>query len=96
MLWTMTQKPEIYTRAEVADMLKVSISTVGRLVKEKQLYAFKAGRGVRIPAYSLAAYVAGEAPPHYTTENEPDTSTWPPTPSLMDVLEDHGPDGGAA
>lgn len=80
----MEQKPIIYTRAEVADILKVSLSTVGRAIKEGELYAFKAGRQVRIPGYAFDAYQRGERPDRPMRGTEPSTDTWPPTPSLLD------------
>lgn len=84
----MEQKPVIYTRAEVADILKVSLTTIGRAIKEGELYAFKAGRQVRIPDYALQDYLDGVMPVKPMRAREHSTDTWPPTPSIFDVLEE--------
>ena len=39
----------VYTVAEMAQFLRVSRATVHNLIREKHLYAFKAGRPWRIP-----------------------------------------------
>lgn len=67
------------TRAEACEVLQVSLSTLGRLIKEGKLYAVKVGSQVRIPAPALEAFMAGQK---YAPPSTDDTSTWPPTPAM--------------
>lgn len=57
-----------YSRQEVADMLGVSLSTVGNLVTSGEIYSARiGGKIVRIPDWSVADYLAGR--PAYTPDN---------------------------
>lgn len=81
----MTTQPEMYTRIEVAEKLKVSLSTVAAIIKAGDMYFVRVGRGVRIPEQSFNDYVAGRpayVPPSPITGH--DATTWPPTPSMFD------------
>ena len=55
----MSTKPmaRFYTVAEIADMLVVSLRTVGRWIAEKELLAHKFGRQVRISEIDLRAFL---------------------------------------
>jgi excisionase family DNA binding protein len=53
------QKP-LLTRAEVGDVLGVSVQTVARMLKRKELEAVKIGRSVRILSESLERYLTNE------------------------------------
>lgn len=80
----MTTQPEMYTRQEVAEKLKVSLSTVAAIIKNGEMYFVRVGRGVRIPEQSYNDYVAGRpayVPPTPLTGH--DAGTWPPTPSMF-------------
>jgi excisionase family DNA binding protein len=46
-----------YTVAEIAELLKVSRQTVYNWIESGQLAAVQAGRAVRVPASSLAAFL---------------------------------------
>lgn len=48
----------LYTRDDVQERLKVSASTVTRLIAAGDLETVTIGRSRRIPSTSLAAYVA--------------------------------------
>lgn len=65
----MTHKPvKAYSRQEVADMLGVSLSTVGNLVTAKEIYSTRiGGKIVRIPDWAVNDYIEGR--PAYTPEN---------------------------
>lgn len=77
--------PVLYTREEVAQILKVSLSTVGREIRSGRLYSFRVGRGLRIPADALKRYAEQKAYLSSDLPNErPDFGTYPPTPSLLD------------
>ena len=54
---TTNQAPQFFTTAEVAELWKVSESTVRRMVESKQLDSVKIGRARRIPAAAIAAYL---------------------------------------
>ncbi len=57
---THLHKP-LLTRAEVAEVLGVSIQTVARLLRRGELKTVRVGeRFVRIPAESLEAYLAAQ------------------------------------
>lgn len=53
---TTTQKH--WTKQQVADLLAVSVQTVGRLIKNDDLKAIRIGRQVRIPEESVLTYLA--------------------------------------
>lgn len=80
--------PVLYTREEVAKILKVSLSTVGREIRAGRIYSFRVGRGLRVPAAALQRYAEQKA---YLSsdkvEDMPDFATYPPTPSLLEGAE---------
>jgi len=47
----------VYTVEEVADILKVSVSTVRKLIKSKKLKAFHVGQQLRIKKEDLDDYM---------------------------------------
>ena len=49
--------PMLLTRAEVAEQLKLSLVSIDRLRRRKELDCVKLGRSVRIPAESVTAYL---------------------------------------
>lgn len=53
---------QTYTRQEVADILKISLSTVGILIREKRIFSVRAGRAIRVPAYAVEDYLKGHKP----------------------------------
>lgn len=53
---TLTQKH--WTKQQVADLLAVSVQTIGRLIRNKELEAIRIGRQVRIPEESVLSYLA--------------------------------------
>lgn len=74
---------DLLTREECAEVLRVSLSTVGKLIRAGHIYSFRVGRAVRVPKAALEAYQRGE---HYLSTGDqlqrPDLGTWPPTPAL--------------
>lgn len=80
--------PELLTRSEAAHHLRVSLTTITRLTSSGQLTAVHIGRAIRIPAESLAAYIAGEQQQHAPGQlTAPDLGTWPPTESMLSELD---------
>lgn len=77
--------PELLTRAEAAQYMRVSTATVSRLEKRGHLRAVRIGRQWRIPVESLRAYLEGDPAPEVQQHrhDSPDYSTDPPTPSLL-------------
>jgi excisionase family DNA binding protein len=49
--------PQLMTRQEVAERLKLSLVSVDRLRRRKELASIKLGRSVRINAESVNTYV---------------------------------------
>jgi len=49
----MTDRPVVYTIREVADILKVSVRTVQRMIRRGDIRAVKIGGSVRIPKEAL-------------------------------------------
>jgi len=47
----------VYTLEEVADILKVSVSTVRNLIKRKELAAFRVGFQLRVRKEDLDSYM---------------------------------------
>lgn len=73
---------------EVLERLQVSRATLWRITQPRgPLYALRVGRSVRYPVEALDAYIAGRRfAPAGGPDVQPDTSTWPPTPSIMQEL----------
>ena len=81
---TTHQKPVLYSRQEAADMLRISLSTVGREIRSGRLRSFRAGRSIRVSAEALQQYMDGDIPGEEPApEGREDTTTYPPTPSLF-------------
>lgn len=53
--------PQLLTRDEVAEQLKISLVKVDRLRRQRELECVKLGRSVRIPLASVTAYLARKA-----------------------------------
>jgi len=51
------QAPMLLTREEVAEQLKLSLPTIDRLRRRKELASVKLGRAVRIPTDSVTTYL---------------------------------------
>jgi excisionase family DNA binding protein len=58
------------TPQEVSDLLRVSVYTIRRWIKEGTLPAFKVGRGWRIRESDLDAWLVGQRP-HLQTGSYP-------------------------
>ena len=84
-----TESPnDLLTRQEVADMLKISVSSVQNLYTAGHIASHRVGRHVRITRRAVWDYLEGvkrEAPTWSTAE---DMSTWPPTPSMLEEGDD--------
>lgn len=79
---------DLLTRQEVADMLKISVSSVQNLYTAGHLASHRVGRHVRITRQAVWDYLNGvkrEAPNWIRAQ---DMSTWPPTPSMLDGEDD--------
>ncbi len=50
----------VYTVEQVAEILQVSVQTVRKLIKEKQLKAFRVGMQLRIRKEDLDRYMSGQ------------------------------------
>lgn len=77
-------RAHFYTREEAAELLKVSLSTIGREIRGGKLYAFRVGRGLRVPAQAIEDYAANKV---YGSPDDPlacsEHGTYPPTPSIL-------------
>lgn len=83
------EAPDLLTRQEAAELLRVSLTTLTRLTKAGQLGYVKVGRQVRIPRPALDRYLSGSAPERGPVDPlvDPELSTWPPTESLLSTLD---------
>lgn len=83
------EAPDLLTRQEAAELLRVSLTTLTRLTKAGQLGYVKVGRQVRIPRPALDRYLSGSAPERGPVDPlvDPDLGTWPPTESLLSTLD---------
>lgn len=77
----------LLTRAEVAERLRCSITTVSRLLSAGELYAVRMQRRVLIPEEALDAWIRGEAVESSDPMKQADATTWPPTASMLDGVE---------
>lgn len=80
--------PDLLTRQEAAELLRVSLTTLTRLTKAGQLGFVKVGRQVRIPRTALDRYLSGAAPERGPVDPlvDPSLETWPPTESLLSQI----------
>lgn len=77
-----------YTREQVAEILQVSLTTIGNLINEKKIFSIRVGKSIRVPEWALNDYMHGK--PAYTPGdpmNEPDYHELP-TDSLLRDLEE--------
>lgn len=75
---------DLLTRQEAADVLRVSLTTMSRIVGSGELPHLRIGSALRIPREALDAYVRGEyAGAPVEPMSAPDVGTWPPTESLL-------------
>jgi excisionase family DNA binding protein len=56
----MSDIPQIYTLAEVADLIKASQTTIRRLCRAKKIGFFKVGDGYRFTAKHVIQYINRE------------------------------------
>lgn len=52
-----TREPDVYTVEEVADILRISTSSVTKMIREGNLSAIKIGSMYRIPRRTIAKIV---------------------------------------
>lgn len=83
------EAPDLLTRQEAAELLRVSLTTLTRLTRAGQLGRIKVGRQVRIPRTAIDRYLAGSAPERGQIDplRDPELSTWPPTESLLGLVQ---------
>lgn len=77
-----------YTREQVAEILQVSLTTIGNLINEKKIFSIRVGKSIRVPEWALNDYMHGK--PAYVPGdpmNEPDYHELP-TDSLLRDLEE--------
>lgn len=80
-----TERAELMTIGEVAGRLRVSRSTVGRMIAAGDVRTVRVARTLRVPTVDVDRVVAGLPPLEpprdpLAAENE---GTWPPTPSML-------------
>lgn len=78
----------LLTREEAADRLKVSLTTMSKIITDGDIFVLRFKRAVRIPEEALDDYVNGIRPDHTDPMAEPDAGTWPPTESMLTVGAD--------
>lgn len=71
-----------YTREELTEILKVSLTTVGTLINDGAIYSVRVGKSIRVPQWSLDDYLHGRPP--YTPPEPLLQQDELGTPSLMD------------
>lgn len=49
--------PTLFTKAEAARILRVSASTMGRLIRRRRILAYRVGSAIRIPADELTRII---------------------------------------
>lgn len=79
------ERPELMTLGEVAGRLRVSRSTVGRMIAAGDVRTVRVARTLRVPTVDVDRVIAGLPPlkpprDPLAAENE---ETWPPTPSML-------------
>lgn len=79
---------DLLTRQEVADMLKVSVSTVQNLYTAGHIASHRVGRHVRITRQAVWDYLNGVKRETPDWSRAQDMSTWPPTPSMLGEGDD--------
>lgn len=80
-----TQRPELMTLAEVGERLRVSRSTVSRMIDAGDVRTVRVARTLRVPTVDVDRIIAGLPPmpaPRDPLAAEND-ATWPPTPSML-------------
>lgn len=77
--------PEAYSVDDTAAALNVSRAKVYLMIKAGELFSVKLGHRRVIPKVAIEAVLRGERydPTAAPTEQQPDYSTWPPTPSAL-------------
>lgn len=78
---------QVFTRNEVADRLKVSLSTVGMLIKSNQIYSVKVGNTYRVPDWALEDYINGRPSRRPADPLVQDDGELFTTPSMLDGAE---------
>ena len=77
----------LLTREEAADRLKVSLTTMSKIITDGDIFVLRFKRAVRIPEEALDDYVNGVRPDHGDPMTEPDAGTWPPTESMLQGVD---------
>src|SRR5690625_6372284 len=49
-----------YTRNEVTEILQVSLTTVGTLINQGDIFSIKVGKSIRVPEWALRDYLMGK------------------------------------
>lgn len=84
----MTDQHALYTRPEAADILRISTSTLSRMIAAGLVRSVRVGKQVRIPREEVTRILEGGSPPATVkAEHVEDESTWPPTPSMLADLD---------
>lgn len=84
------ETPKTYTRNQVADILNVSLSTVGLLVNSKRIFHIRVGKNIRIPQAALDDYLAGRPAKWPESPIEAEDGSEYPTPSVFEGGADNG------
>src|SRR5690625_6585072 len=49
-----------YTRNELTEILQVSLTTVGTLINQGDIFSIKVGKSIRVPEWALRDYLMGK------------------------------------
>lgn len=72
-----------YSREDLTKILGVSLSTVGRLVNEREIYSIRVGKSIRIPQFALDDYMHGRPAYRPADPLQEDDGQMPPTESVF-------------
>lgn len=88
MMQTMTEPDpvdpyKVYTRADAAAFLRISMRWLDQLVARGDVYAVQSGKRRLFPRAALTAYLRGERFDPTGGLDGDDTAGWPATPSIF-------------
>lgn len=86
MCYCASMKLKTYTREELTEILQVSLTTVGTLINQGDIFSIRVGKSIRVPEWSLHDYLEGR-PAHRPGDplKEPDYQEYATDSLLKDT-----------